>query len=139
MTLHYLSAADVLIVAEPACGETELVLRDVNSLESAAHRPLAEMYGQQVHPDLIGKAAALLQAIAINHPLFDGNKRTAWLSCVTFLKLNGIDLRPDIDAAERLVIAVTTGEIRDARDIAQGLRDLMEDRSLGAALPDESD
>ncbi|WP_372412063.1 type II toxin-antitoxin system death-on-curing family toxin [Streptomyces luteireticuli] len=135
MTLHYLSTADVLIVAEPACGETELVLRDVNSLESAVHRPLAEMYGQQVHPDLIDKAAALLQAIAINHPLFDGNKRTAWLSCATFLALNGIDLRSDIDAAERLVIAVTTGEIRDVRDIAQELRDLVEDPPLDTDLP----
>ncbi|RLU79734.1 type II toxin-antitoxin system death-on-curing family toxin [Streptomyces griseocarneus] len=135
MTLHCLSTADVLIVAEPACGDTELVLRDVNSLESAVHRPFAEMYGQQVHPDLIDKAAALLQAIAINHPLFDGNKRTAWLSCVTFLTLNGIDLRPDIDAAERLVIAVTTGQIRDAHDIAQGLRDLVEDPPLDAEPP----
>ncbi|WP_344961800.1 type II toxin-antitoxin system death-on-curing family toxin [Streptomyces thioluteus] len=135
MTLHYLSTIDVLIVAEPACGETELVVRDVNSLESAVHRPRAEMYGQQVHPDLIDKAAALLQALAINHPLFDGNKRTAWLSCVTFLALNGVDLRPDIDAAERLVIAVTTGEIRDTRDIAQGLRNLVEDPLLGADPP----
>jgi death on curing protein len=127
MTPRYLSAADVLVVAEPACGETELVLRDGNSLESAAHRPLAEMYSQQVHPGLVDKAAALLQAIAINHPLFDGNKRTAWLSCVTFLALNGIDLRPDIDAAERLVIAVTTGEMREVRDIARELRELVAD------------
>lgn len=64
------------------------------------HRPTAEMHGQQVYPDLIGKAAALLQALAINHPLIDGNKRTAWLACVTFLALHGIQLRPDIDAAE---------------------------------------
>ncbi|MFC5722398.1 type II toxin-antitoxin system death-on-curing family toxin [Streptomyces gamaensis] len=125
MTVRYLDAQDVLIVAEPACGETELVLRDAGWLESAVGRPAAEMYGQQVHPDVVDKAAALLQALAINHPLFDGNKRTAWLSCVTFLTLNGIGLRPDIDAAERLVIGVTTGAVREVADIARGLRELM--------------
>ncbi|ROQ68639.1 hypothetical protein EDD93_3113 [Streptomyces sp. 840.1] len=73
------------------------------------------------------KAAALLQSLAISRPLFDGNKRTAWLSCTTFLAMNGVDLRPDIDAAERLVIAVATGEADEVKVISQGLRDLIDD------------
>ncbi|MFF4218444.1 type II toxin-antitoxin system death-on-curing family toxin [Streptomyces nondiastaticus] len=126
MTPRYLDVQDVLIVAGPACGDTELVVRDAGSLDSAAHRPSAEMYGQEIHPGLLEKAAALLQAVAINHPLIDGNKRTAWLSCVTFLALNGIRLRPDIDAAESLVIGVTTGAIREVSDIAGALWNLAE-------------
>lgn len=61
----------------------------------------------------------------MNHPLFDGNKRTAWLSCVTFLAVNGVDLRPDIDAAERLVIEVATGQDGEVRSIAGRLRALV--------------
>ena len=125
MTCVYLSSEDILVIAGYACGDMQVVVRDAGLLESAAHRPSAAMFGEEAYPDPIDKAAALLQSLAINHPFFDGNKRTAWLSCVTFLAMNGVDLRPDIDAAERLVIAVATGEIDEVKAIAQGLHELV--------------
>ncbi|HEY9441366.1 MAG TPA: type II toxin-antitoxin system death-on-curing family toxin [Streptomyces sp.] len=125
MTCVYLSSEDILVIAGYACGDMQVVVRDAGLLESAAHRPSAAMFGEEAYPDPVDKAAALLQSLAINHPFFDGNKRTAWLSCVTFLAMNGVDLRPDIDAAERLVIAVATGEIDEVKAIAQGLHELV--------------
>ncbi|MEU0307246.1 type II toxin-antitoxin system death-on-curing family toxin [Streptomyces cyaneofuscatus] len=127
MSCVYLSSEDVLVIAEHACDDMQIVVRDAGLLESAVHRPSAAMFGEEAYPDLIDKAAALLQSLAVNHPFFDGNKRTAWLSCVTFLAMNGIDLRPDIDAAERLVIDVATGETDEVKVISQGLRDLVVD------------
>ncbi|SCK20699.1 death-on-curing family protein [Streptomyces sp. WMMB 322] len=85
------------------------------------------MFGEEAYTDLLDKAASLLQSLALNHPLVDGNKRMAWLSCVTFLTLNGVSLRPDIDAAERLVIGVVTGRIDEVKVIAEGLRALRDD------------
>ncbi|MFD3487328.1 type II toxin-antitoxin system death-on-curing family toxin [Streptomyces sp. NPDC058665] len=125
MTCVYLSAEDGLAIAGHACGDMQVVVRDVGLLESATHRPSASMFGEEAYPDLIDKAAALLQSLAINHPLIDGNKRTAWLSCVTFLALNGVQLRPDIDAAERLVIDVATGETDEVKVISEALRELL--------------
>jgi death on curing protein len=124
VTVAYLSAEDILIIAGYACGDMTLVIRDLGLLESAAHRPTAAMYGQEAYPDLFEKAAALLQSLAINHPLLDGNKRTAWLSCATFLAINGHQLRPDIDRAEALVISVATGEKDEVRAIVRELRGL---------------
>ena len=126
MTCVYLSAEDVLVIAEHACDDMQVVVRDAGLLESAVHRPSAAMFGQEAYPDLIDKAAALLQSLAFNPPLFDGNKRTAWLSCVTFLAINGVQLRPDIDAAERLVIAVATGQMDEVKAISECLRELLE-------------
>lgn len=83
------------------------------------------MFGEEAYPDVSDKAAGLLQSLAVNRPLFDGNERTAWLSCVSFLAMNGVDQRPDIDAAERLVIAVATGETDEVEAIARGLRELV--------------
>ncbi|MEU9711854.1 type II toxin-antitoxin system death-on-curing family toxin [Streptomyces sp. NPDC047967] len=125
MSCVYLSSEDILVIAGYACDDMRIVVRDVGLLESAAHRPSAAMFGEEAYPDLIDKAAALLQSLAVNHPLFDGNKRTAWLSCVTFLAMNGVDLRPDIDAAERLVIEVATGETDEIKMISQELRNLV--------------
>ncbi|WP_318210044.1 MULTISPECIES: type II toxin-antitoxin system death-on-curing family toxin [unclassified Streptomyces] len=125
MTCVYLSAEDVLAVAEHAVDDQAVVVRDAGLLESAVHRPSAAMFGEEAYPDLLDKAAALLQSLAINHPFLDGNKRTAWLSCVTFLAMNGVQLRPDIDAAERLVISVATGETDEVKVISHGLRELI--------------
>ncbi|MCT6775836.1 type II toxin-antitoxin system death-on-curing family toxin [Streptomyces rubiginosohelvolus] len=127
MSCVYLSSEDILVIAGYACDDMQIVVRDAGLLESAAHRPSAAMFGEEAYPDLIDKAAALLQSLAVNHPLFDGNKRTAWLSCVTFLAMNGVDLRPDIDAAERLVIDVATGDTDEIKLISQGLRNLVVD------------
>jgi death-on-curing protein len=84
------------------------------------------MFGQEAYSDLFDKAAALLQSLTINHPFVDGNKRTAWTSCVVFLAMNGAQLRPDIDAAERLVIAVATGDMDEVKAISEVLRGLAE-------------
>ncbi|MFH8575936.1 type II toxin-antitoxin system death-on-curing family toxin [Streptomyces zaomyceticus] len=125
MSCVYLSAEDVLVIAEHAVDDQHIVVRDAGLLESAVHRPSAAMFGEEAYPDLVDKAAALLQSLAINRPFLDGNKRTAWLSCVTFLAMNGVQLRPDIDAAKSLVIAVATAAIDEVKVISHGLRELI--------------
>ncbi|MEV0468755.1 type II toxin-antitoxin system death-on-curing family toxin [Streptomyces prunicolor] len=126
MTFVYLTAEDVLAIAEQAVDDQTVVVRDAGLLESAVHRPSASMFGQEAYADLFDKAAALLQSLAINRPFLDGNKRTAWVSCVVFLAMNEVQLRPDIDAAERLVIAVATGGMDEVKAIGEALRALAE-------------
>ncbi|TWD20281.1 death-on-curing protein [Streptomyces sp. T12] len=126
MTHVYLTAEDVLAIAEDAVDDQRIAVRDAGLLESAVHRPSASMFGQEAYADLFDKAAALLQSLAVNRPFVDGNKRTAWVSCVVFLALNGVQLRPDIDAAEHLVIAVATGRLDEVKGISEALRDLAE-------------
>ncbi|MEV1066990.1 type II toxin-antitoxin system death-on-curing family toxin [Streptomyces sp. NPDC050263] len=126
MTYVYLSAEDVLAIAQLAVDDQDVLVRDVGLLESAVHRPSASMFGQEAYTDLFDKAAALLQSLAINRPFVDGNKRTAWTSCVVFLALNGLQLRPDIDTAERLVIAVADGSADEVKVIAEVLRAMAE-------------
>lgn len=120
MTYVYLDSEDGLTLGALACDDMQIVVRDVGLLESAVHRPSASMFGQEAYVDLFDKAAALLQSLAVNHPLVDGNKRTAWLSCVVFLSLNGVQLRPDIDAGERLVTDVATGAVDEVEVISEG-------------------
>ncbi|GGS57777.1 MULTISPECIES: type II toxin-antitoxin system death-on-curing family toxin [Streptomyces] len=129
MSCVYLSSEDVLVIAEHACDDIQIVVRDAGLLESAVHRPSVATFGEEAYPDLIDKAAALLQSLGNRHlrPLCGDNRRAAWLSCVTFLAMNGVDLRPDIDAAERLVIDVATGETDEIKVISQGLRNLVVD------------
>jgi death-on-curing protein len=95
-------------------------LRDIGLVESACGRPQATAFGEDAYPSIWEKAAALMQSLARNHAFTDGNKRTAWEATVSFLEVNGHPLNNqiDTDAAERLVLAVATGAIRDVPEIA---------------------
>jgi death-on-curing protein len=100
-------------------------LIDRASLESAAAQPFATWDGEDLHPTLVEKAAVLLRGIAANHPFQDGNKRTAWLSCVELLSLNGAPLdhmRIDRIQAAELVLSLVKREI-DVRHVALWLAD----------------
>ena len=124
--MKYLTVQEVLDLAELACGEqTQVAVRDLGLLSSAVHRPRSQMFGVEAYTDLFEKAAALLQSLAVNHPLVDGNKRMAWMSTVVFLDFNGTEmLDVDQDEAYKLVIEVAAGELEDVRMIALRLRAL---------------
>jgi death on curing protein len=75
------------------------------------------MMGLDAYPSLHEKAAVLLESIARNHPLVDGNKRLAWMAIFVFYGLNGVDLTAPQDDAYDLVIKVATGTVTYA-DVA---------------------
>lgn len=117
----YLSRSAVLRAGEVACGFKPLV-GDEGLLQSAIARPQASLFGDDAYPTLWDKAAALLHSLAKNHALVDGNKRTAWASAWTFLRVNGLDLPHtyDVDAAEQLVLDTATG-VLDWPKVSEGL------------------
>ncbi|MEV8014871.1 type II toxin-antitoxin system death-on-curing family toxin [Streptomyces sp. NPDC086554] len=125
--MKYLTVQEVLDLAELACGEQEVAVRDLGLLSSAVHRPQSQMFGIEAYTDLFEKAAALLQSLAVNHPLVDGNKRMAWMSTVVFLDFNGADMVDvDQDEAYKLVIEVASGGLDDVGLISRRLRGLHE-------------
>ena len=70
-------------------------IRDMGMLESALARPKNLLAYSGEEPSLQRMAAAYAFGIAANHPFVDGNKRTALIASVTFLKLNGLILTAD--------------------------------------------
>ena len=118
---RYLTTEDLLAIADAAMGGQALI-RDVGLIDSAAHRPMATAFGQDAYADLHAKAAALLHSVLRNHPLVDGNKRLAWVTCRTFLAINDADFAPDEDAAVEFVLKVAAGDINDLAQIAATLK-----------------
>lgn len=120
---RYLTVEDVFAIGEVAFGGP-VTARDVGLLDSACQRPAASAFGADAYPTLLDKAAALLHSLTANHALIDGNKRTAWLSTVVFLRDNGADVivRDAYDGpAAQLVLAIADGTLRDVTDIAERL------------------
>ena len=122
---RHLTVAEVTEIARIAFGGRAPEAREPGLLASAVHRPRARMFGTAAYDDVHEQAAALLHAIAANHPLVDGNKRAAWLAAATFLALHGVDLADcDQDAAYDLVIDVASGTESEIAAIAGRLRRL---------------
>ncbi len=124
---EYLDLDDLVELARELLGDPPPI-RDIGLLGSAAARPQATAFGEDAYPDLITKAAALLQSIVNNHALVDGNKRLGWLSTAVFLELNGIKAsRAPNDDVYELVVWVASSN-PDLADITERLRVLLRPR-----------
>ena len=120
---EYLDPEDILDAAEVAVAPAPLLVRDVGLLESAIARPQASAFGEDAYPELFLKAAALLESLARNHALIDGNKRLAWIGTRYFLIKNGADIRaPSAQVGDRFIRRVAQGQI-DLVDLARTLSD----------------
>lgn len=91
LSIKYLSIEEVLFIHDQAVKRFggSFGIRDTGLIESALARPQASFDGIDLYPNILDKAAALLQSLLKNHPFVDGNKRTALSSAGLFLKING--------------------------------------------------
>ncbi len=96
---HILALHDALI---ERYGGTKGI-RDKGLLESAISQPMQAVFGEEIFPDIPSKAAAYAYYISENQPFLDGNKRTATASALTFLRLNGFDLKLKKNEREKIV------------------------------------
>lgn len=87
---RFLELDDVVRMATRLVGDPPPI-KDLGLLGSAIARPQATAFGIEAYPDLVSKAAAMLQSIVNNHALVDGNKRLGWLATAVFLELNAVE------------------------------------------------
>jgi death-on-curing protein len=92
-------------------------LRDEGLLESAVAAPQATFAGEPLMQDAIEIAAAYLFYLCRNHPVVDGNKRTALAACLVFLDVNGLLPKRKLAVAawESLVLEVTASRLDRAQ------------------------
>jgi death on curing protein len=90
-------------------------IRDLALLQSAIGVPAATFNGTPLHHSLEEMAAAYLFHIARNHPFIDGNKRTALMTALVFLHLNGKWVSATEDELVELVLGVASGSIAKPR------------------------
>jgi death-on-curing protein len=93
----YLTFEDFVRAAAEALGTDQSTIRGVANetlAGSALAAPAAGFGDFQKYPLFATQAAVLLRAVASNHSLPDGNKRTALLCTVLFANLNGFRWEP---------------------------------------------
>jgi len=97
--VRYLTIDEIFAIHDRAIreygGSPELA--DLGRLEASLAAPRQTMFGEELYPDIFSKAAILFYSLIKNHPFVDGNKRTAFLSLMRFLNLNGYTLNATND------------------------------------------
>ena len=110
MAVIYLTPSEVVALHQHMMrrmGWRPAPLRSEDLLESAVQRAQAAAYYGGA--DLVEQACVLAVGISQNQPFLDGNKRTALLCLIVFLRLNGVTFTGEqleiaqqfIDVAER--------------------------------------
>lgn len=64
-----------------------------------------------LYPTVVEQAATLLEHVVRNHPFVDGNKRTGWRACETFLAAKSLTLRVETLEAVEFVESVAAGHL----------------------------
>jgi death on curing protein len=86
--------------------------RDEGLMESALAKPKNLFaYSSPTLPEL---AASYAAGIILNHPFFDGNKRTGFMLAVTFLELNGLNFTATEESVVEKTLALAAGELKEA-------------------------
>lgn len=121
--IRYLTPEQLLFLHSRLIQETGGAhgVRDLSMLLSALGRPQTTFDGEDLYPDLINQAAALLDSLIRNHPFVDGNKRTAITATGLFLAINGRRLVVENDEMVRFTLACAQSQV-ELQDIASWLR-----------------
>jgi len=95
-------------------------LRDLGRLEAALATQTQNVFGQELYDSPAEKAAALIRGIIADHPFVDGNKRTAMLAGLTFLKLQGVKFLIPKGQLEDFAVRIAVEQL-DVKAIANWL------------------
>jgi death-on-curing protein len=124
---EFLSLEDVLLIHDEQLEAYGGIagIRDKGLLESAVMMPQASFGGEYLHQNLFEMAAAYAFHIAENQPFLDGNKRTALVSALVFLDINGFVVLDEEMKLYDAMIAIANKEM-DKYDLAKLLKNLSE-------------
>ena len=96
-------------------------VRELGMLDSALARPKNLFAYGHSRVDLAELAASYAFGMVRNHPFIDGNKRTGYVVCRTFLLLNGFDLVASPEEKYLTFLSLAEGRL-DEDSLAQWLR-----------------
>ena len=86
-------------------------IRDYSLLDSALNTSFQTFEGKELYPSLEEKGARLGFNLVSNHAFVDGNKRIGLLVMLTFLEINGINLKFTDDELVKIGLSLASGQM----------------------------
>ncbi|WP_378107360.1 type II toxin-antitoxin system death-on-curing family toxin [Cohnella cellulosilytica] len=92
-------------------------IREPGYLDLIIEKPYTAYFGEEQYPGIFMKAAVYWHGLATAHCFSDGNKRTATMTALVFLSLNGCILTATDDELFGTVLQIATGRMQ-LKDLA---------------------
>lgn len=108
--MKYLTEAQIIYINHQVierADEGSSGVLDAAGVNAVIAQPQYVFFGREAYPSIWLKAAYILHKITKKYIFIDGNKRTAYLSTVAFLRLNGYQLNLSTNNVKNLMIQVT--------------------------------
>lgn len=110
--MRYLTVKDIVkinakLITKVSAGEL-IGIKDAATLDMAVNQPQQEVFGEALYPTIYDKASILAINLAKRHPFQNGNKRTALVSMITFLMMNGYTISFSQEEAVSFILNITT-------------------------------
>ena len=86
-------------------------IRDYSLLDSALNTSFQTFEGKELYPSLEEKGARLGFNLVQNHAFVNGNKRIELLVMLTFLEINGINLKFTDDELVKIGLSLASGQM----------------------------
>ena len=98
-------------------------LREEGTFEMLSAAPYQSVFGVDCYPSVFDKAAKYLEGFARHQVFYDGNKRTALDSCLTYLAVNDYALNLDAYALYKYTLKISNEKEISTGEIAKYLEE----------------
>ena len=109
----YLTKEEIIMVNHQVLtrtGQKYMGIQDPEGLSVIVEQPQMTVFNRELYPSIWLKAAYIVQKITKKHIFIDGNKRTAYLCLLLFLKKNSWELHLNADEGEAFVVQITLAD-----------------------------
>ena len=106
----YLTKEEIIMVNHQVLtrtGQKYMGIQYPEGLSVIVEQPQMTVFNRELYPSIWLKAAYIVQKITKKHIFIDGNKRTAYLCLLLFLKKNSWELHLNADEGEAFVVQIT--------------------------------
>lgn len=115
--MHYLTEKDIITlniyVINKYSPKEQIGVKEPTALNMLVNAPKQYVFGQEQYPTIELKGANLVRNIVKKHVFHNGNKRTAFISLIVFLELNGYKVMVSNKEAVNYMVKLATEDINE--------------------------
>lgn len=123
--MRYLTEKEIITlnvyVIEKYSPKEPIGVKEPTALNMLVNAPQQYVFGSEQYPTIELKAANLVRNLVKKHVFYNGNKRTALMTMIVFLKVNGYQFNVTNDEAVEYMVRIATEDLQEA-DIEQWIK-----------------
>lgn len=123
--MRYLTEKEIITlnvyVIEKYSPKEPIGVKEPTALNMLVNAPQQYVFGREQYPTIELKAANLVRNLVKKHVFYNGNKRTALMTMIVFLKVNGYQFNATNNEAVEYMVRIATEDLQEA-DVEQWIK-----------------